>query len=69
MFKYTKRMIAKIRFRWNEFWLRLQEDDKIDAVSFNTRHGGIQGFFLYKQYEKDRAARKRLHKEQLAAIQ
>lgn len=68
MFRYTKRMIAEIRFRWNEFKIQWQEDDKIDEVSFNSKHGGIQGFFLYKQFEKERAERKRLHEEQLAAI-
>lgn len=68
MFKYTKRMIAEIRFRWNEFKIQWQEDDKIDEVSFNSKYGGMHGFFLYKQFEKERAERKRLHEEQLAAI-
>lgn len=68
MFKYTKRLIAELRFQLNEVQLQWLEDEKIDEVSFNSKHGGIQGFVLYKQYEKERAERKRLHKEALAAI-
>lgn len=74
MFKYTKRLISDIRFWSQEFKLRSKENDELDRISditFQEGYGGhntMAGFVYYKEMQRNRAVRKRLHKEQLAAI-
>lgn len=74
MFKYTKRLISDIRFWCHELKLRSKENDELDRISditFQEGYGGhntMEGFLYYKEMQRNRAARKRLHKEQLAAI-
>ena len=74
MFKYSKRLMASIRFWCQEFKLRSKENDELDRISditFQEGYGGhntMAGFAYYKEMQHNRAERKRLHKEQLAAI-
>lgn len=75
MFKYTKRLIFDIRFWCQELKLRSKENDELDRISnitFQEGYGGhntMAGFVYYKEMQRNRAERKRLHKEQLAVIQ
>ena len=74
MFKYTKRLIAEIRFWCQELKLRNKEDaelDRISDITFQEGYSGqntMEGFHYYKEMQRNRAARKRLHEEQLTAI-
>ena len=74
MFKYTKRLLSNIRFWCQEFKLRSKENDELDRISDITfqegysGHNTMAGFAYYKEMQHNRAERKRLHKEQLAAI-
>ena len=74
MFKYTKRLLSDIRFWYQELKLRNEEDaelDRISDITFQEGYGGhntMAGFVYYKEMQRNRAERKRLHKEQLAAI-
>lgn len=74
MFKYTKRLLSDIRFWCQELKLRSKEDSELDRISditFQEGHGGhntMAGFLFYKEMQHNRAERKRLHKETLAAI-
>ena len=75
MFKYTKRLLSDIRFWCQELKLRNQEDaelDRISDITFQEGHGGhntMAGFLYFKEMQRNRAERKRIHKEALAAIQ
>lgn len=74
MFKYTKRLLSDIRFWCQELKLRNEEDaelDRISDITFQEGYGGhnaMAGFVYYKEMQRNRAERKRLHEEQLAAI-
>ncbi len=74
MFKYTKRLIAEIRFWCQELKLRSKKDAELDRISDITLQEGysgqntMEGFLYYKEMQRNRAERKRLHEEQLAAI-
>ena len=74
MFKYTKRLFFFFFFWCQEFKLRSKENDELDRISditFQEGYGGhntMAGFAYYKEMQHNRAERKRLHKEQLAAI-
>ena len=74
MFKYTKRLLSDIRFWYQELKLRNEEDaelDRISDITFQEGYGGhntMAGFVYYEEMQRNRAERKRLHKEQLAAI-
>ena len=74
MFKYTKRLISDIRFWCQEFKLQSQENaelDRLSDITFQEGYGGhatVAGFAYYKEMQRNRAERKRLHKEHLAAI-
>ena len=69
MFKYTKRLIAEIQFWIEELKWDAKEDEEISHVEGFSGHGSMDGFRIHKQFESQRAERKRLHKERLAAIQ
>ena len=75
MFKHTKRLLSDIRFWCQELKLRSKEDAEFDRISDITLqegysgHNTMEGFLYYKEMQRNRAARKRLHKEHLAAIQ
>lgn len=75
MFKYTKRLISDIRFWCQEIKLRSKENAELDRISDITfqegysGHNTMAGFAYYKEMQRNRAERKRLHKEILAAIQ
>lgn len=75
MFKYTKRLISDIRFWCQEFKLRSKENEELDRISDITfqegyeGHNTMTGFLYYKEMQRNRAERKRLHKEILATIQ
>ena len=75
MFKYTKRLISDIRFCCQEIKLRSKENAELDRISDITfqegysGHNTMAGFAYYKEMQRNRAERKRLHKEILAAIQ
>ena len=70
MFKYTKRLISDIRFWCREIKLRREEEaelDRISDITFQEGFGGhetMRGFVYYQQMKRNRAERKRLHKEQ-----
>ena len=72
MFKYSKRLMASIRFWCQEFKLRSKENDELDRISditFQEGYGGhntMAGFGIYITNKRTRAERKRLHKAQLA---
>ena len=74
MFKYTKRLISDIRFWCQEIKLRSKENaelDRISDITFQEGYGGhntMTGFLYYKEMQRNRAERKRLHKEILATI-
>ncbi len=74
MFKYTKRLLSDIRFWCQELKLRNHEDSELDRISDITLqegyggHNTMAGFVYYKEMQRNRAERKRLHNEQLAAI-
>ena len=74
MFKYTKRLISDIRFWINEVRLRSDENAELDRLSdidFQEGYGGhnsMTGFGYYMTMNHNRKERKRLHKEQRAAI-
>jgi len=74
MFKYTKRLFSNIRFWCQELKLQSKENDELNRISditFQEGYGGhntMAGFVYYKETQRNRAERKRLHKEQLAAI-
>ena len=71
MFKYTKRLASNIRFWWNEMKLRSKENAKLSALQDNEetewRHP-VASYGYYMTMSHNRAERKRLHKEHLAAI-
>lgn len=75
MFKYTKRLLSDIRFWCQELKLRSKENDELDRISDITfqegysGHNTMAGFAYYKEMQRNRAERKRLHKEILATIQ
>lgn len=68
MFKYTKRLIAEIRFLLDELKWDKKEEEEISHVEGFSGHGSMDGFRIHKQFEAQRANRKRLHQERLAAI-
>ena len=68
MFKYTKRLIAEIRFRLDEQKWDAKEEEEIAKVEGFSGHGSMDEFRIHKIFESQRAERKRLHKEALAAI-
>ena len=74
MFKYSKRLMASIRFWWKEIKLRSAENaelDRISDITFQEGYGGhtaVAEFAYYKYMQRNHAERKRLHEEQLAAI-
>jgi len=70
MFKYTKRLLSDIRFWQQEFKLRWKEDAEWERIEEESEyHHPMAGFAYYATVKRNRAERKRLHKEQLAAIQ
>lgn len=70
MFKYTKRLLSDIRFWQQEFKLRWKEDVEWERIEEESEyHLPMAGFAYYATVKRNRAERKRLHKEQLAAIQ
>lgn len=68
MFKYTKRLIAEIRFRLEELKWDAKEEEEISRVEGFSCHGSAAGFRIHQIFESQRAERKRLHKQALAAI-
>ena len=70
MFKYTKRLLSDILFWQQEFKLRWKEDAEWERIEEESEyHHPMAGFAYYATVKRNRAERKRLHKEQLAAIQ
>ena len=69
MFKYTKRLISDIRFWCHELKLRSKENAEWERIEDESeyRHP-MSGFAYYQTLKRNRAERKRLHEEQLAAI-
>ena len=68
MFKYTKRLIAEIRFQLDELKWDKKEEIEISHIEGFSGHGSMDGFRIHKQFDAQRADRIRLHKERLAAI-
>ncbi len=71
MFKYTKRLLSDIRFWHTELKLRRKENEEWDRIESEAegelRHP-MAGFAFYKDMQRNRVERKRLHAEQRAAI-
>ncbi|MBQ7211036.1 MAG: hypothetical protein IJS05_09135 [Paludibacteraceae bacterium] len=68
MFKYTKRLIAEIRFQLGELKWGKKEEEEISQVEGFSGHGSMDGFRIHKIFEAQRAERLRLHMKRLAAI-
>ncbi len=71
MFKYTKRLLSDICFWCQELKLRSKENaewERIEDEAEGEFRHPMAGFAYYKEMQHNRAERKRLHKEQLAAI-
>lgn len=72
MFKYTKRLIAEIHFGCQEIKIHSRGNVEFERVIEDAEgfggHGSMDGFRIHKIFETQRTERKRLHKEQLAAI-
>ena len=72
MFKHTKRLLSDIRFWCQELKLRRKEDAELERIIEDAEgfggHGSMAGFGYYTTIKRNRAERKRLHEEQLAAI-
>ncbi len=69
MFKYTKRLLSDIRFWSQELKLRRRENAEWERIEDEEWRHPMAGFGYYQTMQRNRAARKRLHKEHLAAIQ
>lgn len=71
MFKYTKRLLSDIRFWRKEIKLRRKEYAELERIEDEAlgelRHP-MAGFAFYKEIQRNQAERKRLHKEERAAI-
>lgn len=71
MIKYSKRLMAVIRFWCQECKIRSKENAELERIE-NEAFSGIghpmAGLSYYKQVNYNRKERKRLHEEQLAAI-
>lgn len=71
MFKYTKRLLSDIRFWCAELRLRHKENKDRERIEDEAESGlrhHIDGFSYYQTIQRNRAERKRLHKEVLAVI-
>ena len=69
MFKYTKRLFSDIRFWCQELKLRSKENAEWERIEDEEWRHPMAGLGYYQTMQRNRAARKRLHKEHLAAIQ
>ncbi len=69
MFKYTKRLFSDIRFWCQELKLRSKENAEWERIEDEEWRHPMAGFGYYQTIQRNRAERKRLHKEHLAAIQ
>ena len=69
MFKHTKRLLSDIRFWCQELKLRHRENAEWERIEDEEWRHPMAGFGYYTTIKHNRAERKRLHKEQLAAIQ
>ena len=72
MFKYSKRLLSDICFWCQELKLRSKENaewERIEDEAEGEFRHPMAGFAYYKEMQRNRAERKRLHKEILATIQ
>ena len=69
MFNHTKRLLSDIRFWCQECKLRHRENAEWERIEDEEWRHPMAGFGIYMTNKRNRAERKRLHKEQLAAIQ
>ena len=72
MFKYTKRLIAEIRFWCQEIKLRRKENaewEQMEDNAFSGKTHSMAGLGYYMTMNHNRKERLHLHKERLAAIQ
>ena len=71
MIKYSKRLMAVIRFWCQECKIRSKENAELERIE-NEAFSGIghpmAGLSYYKQVNYNRKERRRLHEEQLAAL-
>ena len=65
MFKYTKRLIAEIRFQLDELKWDAKEEEEISKVEGSFGHGSMDGIRIHKIFETQRAVRKRMRQKQL----
>lgn len=67
MFKYTKRLMADIRFWCQECKIRYKENaefERIEDEAFSGIGHPMAGLGIYMTNKHNRAERKRLHEEQ-----
>ena len=71
MFKYTKRLLADIRFWCQEIKIRSKENaewERIEDEADGELRHPMAGFAYYTTIKRNRAARKEQHLQQRAAI-
>ena len=68
-FRLIRNIWMNIRFRIDEHKRRQHEEEEISHVKGFSGHGSMDGFRIHKQFDAQRAERKRIHNERLAAIQ
>lgn len=71
MFKFSRRLVADLRFWRKEMMLRVEENEeweKIEAEAENGTRHTMAGFAYYHTLKQNRAERLKLHKEQKSAM-
>ena len=71
MFKFSRRLVADLRFWRKEIKLRAEENEeweKIEAEAENGMRHTMAGFAYYQTLKQNRAERLKLHKEQKSAM-
>ena len=61
LFRPFRNLWWDIRFQWNEWKQYDKVDNKIEEVEGFSGHHAMSGFLIYKQYEQEKAERKRIH--------
>lgn len=72
MFKYTKRFFSDIRFWTKELIIRERENAELERIENDylsgISHHPMAGFNYYKEMQRNRMERKRLHQLERASI-
>ena len=68
MFKYTKRLLADIRFWHQELKLRRRENAEWERIEDEEWRHPMAGYGYYTTIKRNRAERKAAHQQRRAAI-